>query len=470
MTGLKRVLGLTDLVLFNVVAIVGLRWLLTAARTGPSATVLWILALLLFFIPQGLAVIELTTRYPREGGIYAWAKAAFGPTHGYIAGWCYWVNNLIYYPSLLIFLATNAIYIGGVRWLGWEDNPTYIVLFSLSVLWLALGLNIVGLKVGRWVNNIGAFGHWVPVFIIIGAGIYALTATGSATTFTASNIWPDLTRPGTISFWATMCFAFAGLELASVLSGEIKDPKRTIPRAIVIAGVLVTIVYILGTLGVQMVLHHDDVSILSGLPQAITQIFQDTTWIWLGAFAAFAITIGGIGGISAWLGGTARIPYVCGLDNFLPAALGRVHPKFGTPHISLATQGVLCSLFIIMAVAGSTIQEAYLVLIDATLIIYFIPYLYLFIALVKLRPADAHSADEGIIAVPGGKTGLYLVAGAGFFSTAVSIGLSLIPAQDVASPLIFELKVVGGCLFFLVLGWVLYRYYSQQARQSLNPS
>ncbi|MCH8838546.1 MAG: amino acid permease [Candidatus Marinimicrobia bacterium] len=460
MAGLKRVLGLTDIVLFNIVAIVGLRWLLTASRTGPSATVLWILALVLFFIPQGLAVTELTTRYPKEGGIYAWAKLAFGDTHGYIAGWCYWVNNLIYYPSLLIFLASNALYMGGARWLGWETNPLYITLFSLVVLWLALGLNIVGLSVGRWVNNIGGFGQWVPVLAILGAGAYALSTGPSATTFTASNIWPDLSRPGTISFWATMCFAFAGLELASVMSGEIKDPRRTIPRGIIISGVMITFIYILGTLSLQVVLPLEETSILSGLPQAISYIFQDTGWVWLGALTALAITVGGTGGVSAWLGATARIPYVAGLDNFLPPALARLHPKYGTPHISLIWQGIFSSLFIIMAVAGSTVKEAYIVLIDATLIIYFIPYLYLFLSLVKLRPRGAQATGEGIIPVPGGKAGLYLVAGAGLFSTVVSIGLSLVPGEDISNPLIFEIKVVGGCLLFLVLGWVLYHYYS----------
>lgn len=460
MPQLKRVLNLRDIVLMNIVAIVGLRWLLTAAQTGPSATVLWIAALLLFFIPQGLSVIELTTRYPHEGGIYVWAREAFGPKHGFIAGWCYWVNNLIYYPSLLIFIATNALFVGGSAWLGLENNPLYIALFSLGVLWLILGLNIRGLSLGRWVQNVGALGTWIPVLLLFGVAVYALMTRGSATDLNTSNMWPSLNF-GNIRFWGLMCFGFAGLELASVLSDEVQDPRKTLPRGIIIAGVMITIIYIFGTLALQVALPTDEVSILAGIPQAISHLFADTGWIWLGAFAALAITLGGMGGVSAWLGGTARIPYVSGLDNYLPPSLGKVHPKYGTPYVSLIWQGIFSSAFILMSVIGSTIEEAYLVLIDATLILYFIPYLYMFAAVIKLR--RGHD-DSGVIAIPGGKVGLYLAVGAGLFATTVSIVFSLIPSQDVASPALITAKVVGGTLAFLLVGLALFRRYAGAVR------
>lgn len=463
MAQLKRVLNLRDIVLMNIVAIVGLRWLLTAAQTGPSATLLWLAALVLFFIPQALSVIELTTRYPKEGGVYVWAREAFGPGHGFIAGWCYWVNNLIYYPSLLIFIASNALFIGGSAWLGLESSPLYMVMFSLAMLWLVLGLNIRGLSLGRWIQNVGAFGTWLPVLILFGVAIYALATRGSATTFTAQNMIPTLST-STMGFWAIMCFAFAGLELASVLSDEVQDPRKTLPRGIVISGVLITVVYILGTLATQVAMPTNEVSILAGIPQAISHLFADTGWLWLGGLAALAITLGGMGGLSAWLGGTARIPYVSGLDNYMPAALGKVHPKYGTPYIALIWQGIFSSAFILMAVIGSTIEEAYLVLVDATLVLYFIPYLYLFAAVVKLRKTG--NAD-GVITIPGGQAGLYLVVGAGMFATLVSIIFSLIPGSDVASPVLFGTKVIGGSATFLLIGWFMYRYYSTAGKSTL---
>lgn len=461
MAELKRVLNLRDIVLMNIVAIVGLRWLLTAAQTGPSATTLWLAALLLFFIPQALSVIELTTRYPQEGGIYIWTKEAFGPGHGFIAGWCYWVTNIIYFPSLLIFIASNALFIGGTAWLGLESNPLYIVGFSLSVLWLILGLNIRGLSLGRWVQNIGALGTWFPVLLLLGAGLYAAVTRGSATTFTVTSLLPTL-NTSTLGFWATMCFGFAGLELASVLGDEVQNPRKTIPRGIVIAGVMVAFIYILGTLALQVALPLSETSLLSGIPQAISRLFAgDASAVFLGALVALAITLGGMGGISAWLGGTARIPYVSGLDNYLPKALGKVHPKYGTPHVSLIWQGIFSSAFILMSVVGATVEEAYMVLIDATLVLYFIPYLYMFAAVIKLRNRDGDKAE--VIQIPGGRWGLYLAVAAGLFSTAVSIIFSLIPGPEVASPALFVAKVAGGSAAFVLIGVALYRFNTRRA-------
>ncbi|MCK4577649.1 MAG: amino acid permease [Candidatus Marinimicrobia bacterium] len=464
MTELKRVLGVRDIVLMNIAAIVGLRWLLTASRTGPPATVLWIMALLFFFIPQALAVIELTTRYPKQGGVYIWAQKAFGPKHGFIAGWCYWATNVIYFPSLLIFLGSNAIFIFGSRFLGLEANPIYIALFSLGVLWTILFLNVLGLNIGKWIQNAGGFGQWTPVIIIMGAGLYALFTEGSATTFTVINIWPDFARPSTIAFWATMCFGFAGLELAPILSEEIKDPRRTLPRAIVISGIMITIIYIFGTLSLQWTMSSENVSILEGVPQAVSRLFAGTGWVWLGALAAFAITAGGTGGVSAWLSGSARIPYASGLDHYLPPAFSRLHPRYGTPHVSLVWMAALSSIFILMSVVGSTIKEAYIVLVDATLILYFIPYLYMFTSVLILRNREGLS--NGIIPMPGGKLGLYLFPILGLLSTLVSIAFSLIPPEDVASPALFLAKVVGGTGFFVVIGWGLYRHYSQNAQNA----
>src|SRR5262249_27472287 len=140
---LRRVLGLWDLVLFNVAAIIGLRWLATAARTGPSSLTLWLLAAVLFFIPQGIAVVFLSARYPEEGGIYRWTRRAFGDFHGFFCGWCYWVNCLVYYPSLLIFAAGSAAYLLGPNFLWLEKSHVYTSLVALGLLWLAVSANVV---------------------------------------------------------------------------------------------------------------------------------------------------------------------------------------------------------------------------------------------------------------------------------------------------------------------------------------
>ncbi len=178
---------------------------------------------------------------------------------------------------------------------------------------------------------------------------------------------------------------------------------------------------------------------------------------WLLNAVALSITIGGAGAAGAWLAGTARIPFVVGVDNVLPPALSRVHPRWGTPHIAILVQGVLSTLFILMSVVGSTVEEAYLVLLDATLILYFIPYLYLFISLIVLRKKrqKAGTVSRGLI-IPGKSIGLWAVGIAGFSATLISIIFSLMPPETVKNPWIFEAKVLGGTAGFLLVGLLFY--------------
>ncbi|MFQ5744054.1 MAG: APC family permease [Acidobacteriota bacterium] len=453
--GLHRALRLSDVVLLNVVAIVGLRWLSTAAQMGPASLVLWILALLVFFVPSGLAVMELSTRIPGEGGVYLWAKEAFGDGHGFLAGWTYWVNNLVYFPSLLLFVAGVFLFVGGDAWLGLGDNALYNAGFSLAVLWLALGLNLIGLERGKWVQNLGAIGTWVSAVILVGFGAWVWFHTGSATAFRTAQLIPDLKQLPTLAFFATMTFGFAGLELAPVMGDEIHDPRRTIPRAIVISGVIIAGIYIVGTGVLLVAVPRETISIISGVPQALAAIGERAGVAGIAPVGALLITVGGIGGVGAWAAGTARIPFVVGVDRYLPQGLGRIHPRWGTPHVALLTQGVIASLLLLMAVAGSSVEEAYLVLLDMTIVLYFIPFLYLFAALPVLR-ARAPDGEEGVLRVPGGAAGVYLAAGLGLMATTLSILLALIPPEGTEGPWLFEIKVVGGCVAFLIAGLAFY--------------
>ncbi|MBI4540766.1 MAG: amino acid permease [Gemmatimonadetes bacterium] len=451
---LARVLGLWDVVLLNVVAIVGLRWLATAAQMGAQSLVLWALALVLFFVPSGLAVMELATRLPGEGGVYLWTKEAFGNAHGFLAGWAYWVNNLVYYPSILLYLAGVFLFLWGEAAQGFADAPLYNALFSLAVLWIALGLNVVGLGRGKWLQNVGAVGTWLTVLIVAVAGAAVWWRFGSATSFRVAELVPDLANLPTLAFFATMTFGFAGLELAPVLADEIREPERSVPRSILISGVTIVMAYVLGTLAVLVALSPAAVDVITGVPQAVARMGERLGVSGLAEAAALLMTLGGVGGVGAWLGGTARVPFVIGLDRYLPAALARVHPRWRTPHVAIFVQGAFASLFLLLSVAGSTVRDAYLVLLDTTIVVYFIPYLYMFAALPALRRRG--TAGEGVLSVPGGRTGVALVSGCGFLATALSVTLALIPPKGTASPWLFELKVVGGTLALLAVGYGFY--------------
>ena len=153
--GLRRALGTFDLVLLNIAAIVGLRWLSTAAQLGPASLTLWIIAFLLFFVPSALTVQELSSRIPHVGGLYRWTQAAFGDTHGFLAGWAYWVSNLVYFPSVLLFVSGVILHVAGPSLRPLAENPVYNGLFCLGLLWAVTFLNILGLRRAKWLQNIG---------------------------------------------------------------------------------------------------------------------------------------------------------------------------------------------------------------------------------------------------------------------------------------------------------------------------
>ena len=448
---LVRTLSVMDLVFLNMAAILGLRWLSTAAQMGPSSLVLWVLAVVTFFIPSALTVRELSSRLPGEGGIYLWSKAAFGEQHGFISGWAYWVNNLFYFPSLLLFIAGSFLFLGGNEWLGLGDSAFYNTAFSLTLLWFVIGANVIGLRRGKWIQNIGAISSGAVFIILIVGGTWAWIQYGSETEFTVQSATPDLSNLATVTFFATMTFAFAGMELAPAMSGEIKDPRRSIPRAMIISGLIITTIYIMGTGLLMIAVPEDQIGVITGIPQAIAAIAELLALPGLALVGVALIVMSSTGGLGAWVSGVARIPYVIGIDRYLPAALGKTHPKWGTPHVALITQGVVVTLLMLGTVTNSTIEEAYIMLLDMTIILYFVPFLYMFAALPILRRKAAGN-DADVHLVPGGKVGVWLVAGLGFLATFLSVVLALMPPEGSADPKMFVAKVGGGCLLFIVAG------------------
>ncbi len=453
-TGLRRELGLWDLVLLNVVAIVGLRWWLTSAGGyGYAALPLWVLAFLCFFVPSGLAVIDLTTRYPEEGGIYAWTKHAFGDDHGFISGWCLWTNNLIYFPHLLIFTVGNLVFMLGDRHKGLAASPPFMAAVSLLIFWIVVWMNVRGLKNARWLNNLGAYGTWLPATLLILLGAFAWIRYGAATPLRAGGLVPVF-RFDTLSFFSAICFGFSGLDLGALMGEEIVEPRRNVPRAILISGVIITLIYILGTAALLVALPQQNIGLLDGVAAAIAAVQEKMGFGFLAGLMALLIALGGVGGCSAWLAGCSRIPFVAGIDRYLPPAFGRLHPRYASPHIALLTTGAISSLLILVGFVGVDVEQAYLFLADFTIVVYFIPYLYLFAVLLKLGVPD--TAPGGAITVPGGRAGAVLTGLVGFLTTAVSIAFALVPPGG-SSPWVFEAKILGGCSLLLGFGWLLYR-------------
>ena len=451
---LAKTLGLWDIVLFNVTAIIGLRWVSLAAAGGNTSMVLWVAALVFFFLPQAFAVIELTRRLPGEGGVYLWTKETFGDFHGFMSGWCYWTNNLVYFPNLLVYVAGISVFVVGSGYQAVGENKTYVVIFSLAVLWSVMIFNILGLKLGRWVNNVGGIGTWAAGTALILFGIIAVIKFGVANPMPAGSFFHNVITRDKLSFWATICFGFTGLELASVLAGEVKDASRTIPRAVVLAGAAIAAIYVLGTFALLVALPASEINIISGFLQGIAAVADKLGFGWTSNVIALLITFGGIGGVMAWFTGAARMPFVAGVDKYLPAGFGKIHPKYGSPYVAIIVQAVIATFFIITSFVNASVQEAYAILVDTTILVYFIPYVYMFLAYIILRSRD--KANDERVALPKNRPLAYLLGLSGLATTVIAMVFALLPASDVKDALTYEIKVGGGFLMFVVAGALIY--------------
>jgi glutamate:GABA antiporter len=447
----RRVLGFRDLLLFYVVTGISLRWIATAAAAGPSSIVIWIGAWFCFYLPLALSVLELSSRYPGEGGLYVWSKRAFGDFSGFMAAWVYWSSNLPFFPAVLYFAASNVLFIRENAWVHLSNNATFYIVFSLLTLSAATLLNIVGLDVGKWLHNIGALAMWTPVAIVIVMGLIAWHRYGSATAFTVHSMTPS-THLNDIIFWSVLTFAFGGCETASFMGEEIKNPRRSIPFALLLGGVTVAICYIAGTAAILLAIPSSQVNDLQGLVQAVSKTASRVGFPGVLPVAAFLIALSNIGACSAYLAAVARLPFVAGLDRFLPAAFGALHPRWKTPWVALLTQFALGVIFIFLGQAGTSVKGAYDVLVSMGVIFYFIPYLYLFAAMIKLQ---REPAGPDLIRVPGGKPVAIVVSIVGFTTTALTIALSLIPPADETNKWLAGFKIIGGTALFLLLGvWI----------------
>jgi len=453
---LRRALGIVDLVLLNVATIVGLRWISTAAQIGPSGVSLWLIAGLLFFLPSGLAVQELSSRIPHEGGLYVWTRAALGDTHGFLAGWSYALSNLVFLPSLLLFISGIVLHIGGGSWLSLSESPIYNGLVCLGLLWAATLLNMLGLKRAKWLQNAGGVSTLVIAILVLGAGAVVWWRLGSATHFNLPGLVPQLSSLPTLSTFAILVLGYVGLELGPIMGDEIRDPARTIRRATLIAGVVIAAVYMAGTAALLVALPANQIGAISGIPEAMEAIGQRAGILHLGAIAALLLVIATIGGLSAWIGGTARLPFVMGLGHYLPERLGAVHPKYGSPYVALLVQAVLASLVMLAAVAGTAIREAYLLLIDMTVALNAIDWIYIFVSLAVLRRRAAGN-DVDVALIPGGPIVCWLLAAIGVIAMAFATIVSLIPPAGSASPILVALKGIGGCVLVFVAGLAIVR-------------
>ena len=453
---LRKAMGFWDVLLFNIATVLGPRWIAAAGHNGTSSISLWIIAALFFFVPGAFVINELSSRFPEEGGLYVWAREAFGPFHGFIAGWTYWIYTVFYFPGLLLASASMSAYIVGGRGVALAQDRSFQLTVSLVLLCVAVVLNIIGLNIGKWLQNAGGVGTYVPLVMLLGISALVVFRHGSATHFTLHNMMPAWSWD-TVNFWSQIAFAFTGLELVSAMSEEVRDPRRTLPRAVFGAGALIALMYIGGTFAILGLIPAAEIDPQSGVFHAMTAGSIALGAGFLGIVAALLVSVGNAGGVGSTVAGIARVPFVVGIDRYLPAAFGKIHPRWKTPWVSILVQALLSGIILLLSqIKSATAIEAYQVVVDAAIILYFIPFLYMFAAVIKLAQRNDRKANEHAVLVPGGMPGVWVCGILGFAVILIGIIFSLVPPGDASSKLIFEVKLVGGTVASILLGLILY--------------
>ena len=458
-----KIMGLKDVILLNIVAVFGVAFFTSAAKMGPSQILLWVLAALLFFIPEGLVVAELSTAWPLEGGLGAWCKEAFGKKTGFIISWIYCINTVIYFPALL--MSTSVFFAYGVDNPALADSKVYICIFSILFIWLLTFANIKGFDLSKKINNFSsAFAFCITGLLVVLALYWVFGLKQPVQThYTLKSMVPKFSDLGSLVFFSTMIFALSGLELPPTLIGKIKDPEKNFPKAILVASIVLPILFILGTTALTMIMTPDKVGLTNGMINAIEIVCNAGGIHWFVIIIALAILLFRIGSVNAWLL-SPMVMFIESSKDILPSWFTKMDEKRNTPKNALIIQAAVVSVLTLMAYSMPTVESAYWLMAAMATILYFIPFLAMFAAFIKLRKMYPDTPRK--YKVPGGIT----IPAIGFAVVLISTILACLPPTgvDVGEIIKYELKLIGGAAIFAAIGYVFYAVYKNKNKKQVS--
>ena len=451
---LLKTLGVFTLAMINVAAIVSLRNLPLMADYGFASVFFYLLAGLIFFIPISLVAAELATTFPGEGGIYLWVKEAFGQQYGFLTVWMEWVLNAVWLPTVLSFTAATIAYIFMPEL---AQNKVYMVVIMLVVLWGTTFANFFGMKASGLISSVGTMaGTVVPGALIILLGvIWFIIGKPLQISFSMDALIPDM-RLDNLVFFAGVIVGLAGIEMAAFHANEAKNPQKDYPKAIFLSAAVILILFILGSLAIAIVVPANQISLVAGLMQAFESFFGNFGMSWLVPVIAFLTAIGALAQISTWLIGPSKGILATAQDGNLPKIFKKVN-KDDMPVGILVIQAIIGSLFSLIFLLAPDVSSSYWILTALTAQLTVIMYILIFSAVIKLRYSQP--AIDRPFKVPGGKFGIWLVAGLGLIGCLFTFVLGFIPPDNVPIKSIrnFEIIMVGGIILLSIPPFIFQR-------------
>ncbi len=445
----RKELGLRDLVLTQILYVVGLSWVGTAAKLGQSQLIFWLAAMLMFYLPQALVVIHLSRRFPLEGGLYQWTKLGFNDGLAFMVAWNLWLYAIVLLGAFGIQVANAIVYALGTNYSSLSNNRAFIYAVSGGMIAALVVVSIIGLRISKWVHNVGA----VLLLLAFGA-LLALPFVGMARG-TIKDYHPFAVAMPALSLLSINIGSklavggLSGFEYIAVLAGETRNPKRTIGLSVMIAAPIIALMFILGTSVILAFTDPSRVDLVGPIPQAFRTGFGSSGAVaFLVPFAIFAVTSRTVANSSVIFTATTRFPMVAGWDRLLPAWFTTLHARYKTPVNSILFVGGCALVFAILGNAGVGEQEAFQLLDNAAGIFYGLTYLVLFA--IPLFGFRRSSGDRKA------SLGLRIAAIAGFATSALYVVLAVIPIVDVVSWVAFAVKMGSLCIVANGLGAALY--------------
>jgi amino acid transporter len=444
---LRQELGLPDLVLTQILYVVGLSWVGAAAKLGTSQIPFWLAAMALFYLPQAIVVIHLSRRFPLEGGLYQWSKLGLNQGMAFLVGWNLWIYAIVLLGAFGLSVANALIYAIGPRAQFLSGSHLFMGGVSVGLLLALVVVSIVGLRLGKWVHNVGAVLLLVAFALLIALPPINV-ARGTLREYHPLAITaPALTLLNLNIFGKLAVGALSGFEYVAVLAGETRNAQRNIARSVIIAAPIIALMFILGTSSIQALTPPDQVDLIGPIPQAFRNGLGTSGVVaYLIPLAVLAVTARTIGNSSLLFTATSRMPMVAGWDRLIPPWFSRLHGRFRTPVNSVLFIGACALVFAVAGMAGVGEQEAFQLLDNAAGILYGLTYLVLFAVPLFGLGRTGRRAPVWI----------RVAAAIGFATTTLFVVLSVLPIVTVDSWLAFGLKIGGTVVIANVVGAVLY--------------
>lgn len=451
----NKSLGVLSLVMINVIAIDSLRNLPSNAATGLHIIFYYLLAGLVFLLPCILITAELATNRPKTGGAYIWVRDAFGARYGFLTIWLQWIYNVIWYPTILSFIAVNVAYLFNPALV---HNDAYMVPMIIAMFTLSTLANSFGMKLSSFVSTVSAIiGTLIPMIVIIILGVAWLDSTRAiAIQPTMANFLPTTLSGSNAAFLVVVFFSLMGFEMSSVHAGDVKKPKSDYPKALVYSSLIVLLTMILASAAIAIVVPTSDLNIVSGLDQAFGLFLNSFHLKWLLPIVIIFMIIGGFGGMSAWVIGPSKGLMVAAQDNCAPAAFGKSN-KHGAPSTMLWAQWAVVVVLCLLFVCFKSFNTWYWILSDLTAQLALLFYVLMFAAAIKLRYITEPKADT--FRIPGGNVGIWLTGLVGIAACVFAIIIGLIPPTNMQITHIgwYEALLIGGCIIFSAIPLLIYK-------------